>query len=322
MRLNPFHRRVPSRQGGAAVETIKEKTSPWKLGGLTPLQLGKRLYREFTEDEIFTRSAALSYYLFTALIPMTFFLVTVLGIFASQSEHLRTSLLSYFGSIMPPDAYSLLQKTLREISTNSSGFKLAFGLLVALWIGSGGMSSLMEALNRCYHVQDSRPYWKQKLVSIALTIAITALTVCALAIVFYGADIAQFAGARTGWSDFTVNLWRVAQWAVALGFVMSSFALIYFWAPDARQGWQWITPGSLIGVLAWIGASLLFRVYLHFYNSYSKTYGSLGAVIVLLLWLYISAMAILAGGEINSEIENAAARRGHPEAKEAGEKAA
>jgi membrane protein len=101
-----------------------------------------------------------------------------------------------------------------------------------------------------------------------------------------------------------------------------SFALLYYWSPDTEQQWQWITPGSVVGVLTWIGASLLFRVYLHFFNSYSKTYGSLGAVIVLLLWLYISGMAILLGGEINSEIENAAAKRGHPEAKEPGEKAA
>jgi membrane protein len=101
-----------------------------------------------------------------------------------------------------------------------------------------------------------------------------------------------------------------------------SFALLYFWGPDVDQKWQWITPGSLVGVLVWIGVSLLFRTYLHFFNSYSKTYGSLGAAIVLLLWLYISGLAILLGGEINAEIENAAARRGHPEAKAPGEKAA
>jgi membrane protein len=116
--------------------------------------------------------------------------------------------------------------------------------------------------------------------------------------------------------------WKILQWPLALFFVVLSFALMYFWGPDAKQEWQWITPGSLVGVAIWIGVSVAFRVYLHFYNSYSKTYGSLGAVIILLLWLYISGLAILTGGEINSEIENAAAERGHPEAKEAGEKVA
>jgi membrane protein len=144
----------------------------------------------------------------------------------------------------------------------------------------------------------------------------------ALTIVLYGGNIANFVGGHVGLSNVTVITWRVLQWPIALLFVVIAFALLYYWGPDTEQQWQWITPGSLVGVLTWIGASLLFRVYLHFFNSYSKTYGSLGAVIVLLLWLYISGLAIMVGGEINSEIENAAARRGHPEAKEPGEKAA
>ena len=157
---------------------------------------------------------------------------------------------------------------------------------------------------------------------IALTVAISVLTIAALAIILYGGDIVNFVGSHVGLSSVTVIAWRIVQWPIALFFVVLSFALLYYWGPDTEQQWLWITPGSVVGVLAWIGASLLFRVYLHFFNSYSKTYGSLGGVIVLLLWLYISGMAILLGGEINSEIENAAAKRGHPEAKEAGEKVA
>jgi membrane protein len=160
------------------------------------------------------------------------------------------------------------------------------------------------------------------LVAIGLTIAIALLMICALTIILYGGNIAKFVGSHIGLSGITVFVWRVVQWPVALFFVVWAFALTYYWGPDAKQEWVWITPGSFVGVLVWIGASFLFRVYLHFYNSYSKSYGSLGAVIVLLLWLYISGLAILTGGEINSEIENAAAERGHPEAKEAGEKAA
>jgi membrane protein len=129
-------------------------------------------------------------------------------------------------------------------------------------------------------------------------------------------------GSHIGLSSFVVMAWKILQWVVALFFVVWSFALIYYWGPDTEQDWTWITPGSLVGVLVWIGASVLFRFYLHFYNSYSKSYGSLGAVIVLLLWLYITGLAILLGGEINSIIENAAAERGHPDAKEAGEKVA
>ena len=306
---------------GPHTEAVKERTSPWKLGGLTPLQLVKRVYHEINDDEVLTRSAALAYYFVSALFPMIFFLMAMLGLFA-QSHDLQSSLLNYTARFMPEDAYRLVQKTLQEIANSSTGLKLAFGLVLALWSGAGGVVSIIDALNRCYHVKDSRPFWKQRLIALGMTVAIAALTIIALTIVLYGGDIADFVGAHIGLSSVTVIAWHIVQWPIALFFVVLSFALLYFWGPDTKQQWQWITPGAVVGVLTWIGASLLFRVYLHFFNSYSKTYGSLGAVIVLLLWLYISGLAILVGGEINSEIENAAAKRGHPEAKEPGEKAA
>jgi membrane protein len=302
-------------------DAIKERTSPWKLGGLTPWQLLKRVYHGITEDEVLTRSAALAYYFVFALFPMIFFLMAVLGFFA-QRQALQSSLLNYTSQFMPGEASGLVEKTLQEIAKHSSGLKLALGLALALWSGSGGVISIMEALNRCYRVEDSRAWWKRRLISIGLTVAMSALTVLALVIVLYGSEIARFVGAHTGLSTALVIVWQIVQWPIALFFVVMSFALLYFWGPDVDQKWQWITPGSLVGVLVWIGVSLLFRTYLHFFNSYSKTYGSLGAAIVLLLWLYISGLAILLGGEINAEIENAAARRGHPEAKAPGEKAA
>jgi membrane protein len=302
-------------------EAIKERTSPWKLGGLTPLKLLKRVYHEIDDDEVLTRSAALAYYFVSALFPMIFFLMAMLGLFA-QSHDLQSSLLNYTARFVPGDAYRLVQKTLQELTNSSTGFKLAFGLVLALWSGAGGVVSIMDALNRCYHVKDTRPFWKQRLIALGLTVAIAALTIMALTIVLYGGDIANFVGAHLGLSNVTVIAWHILQWPIALFFVVMSFALLYYWGPDTQQKWQWITPGAVVGVVAWIGASLLFRVYLHFFNSYSKTYGSLGAVIVLLLWLYISGLAIMVGGEINSEIENAAAKRGHPEAKAPGEKAA
>jgi membrane protein len=306
---------------GPRTEAVKERTSPWKLGGLTPWQLAKRIYHEIDEDEVPTRSAALAYYFVSALFPMIFFLMAMLGLFA-KSHDLQSSLLSYVARFMPEDASRLVQKTLQEITTNSTGFKLAFGLVLALWSGAGGILSIMDALNRCYHVKDARPWWKQRLIALGLTITIAALTIMALAIVLYGGDIVDFVASRVGLSSVSVAAWHIVQWPIALFFVVLSFALLYYWGPDTEQKWQWITPGSVVGVAVWIGASLLFRVYLHYFNSYGKTYGSLGAVIVLLFWLYISGMAILVGGEINSEIENAAAERGHPEAKEPGEKAA
>jgi membrane protein len=315
----PLH--IFQRENEQRAAATKERVSPWKLGGLTPWQLLKRVYYGIDEDEVLTRSAALAYYFVFALFPMIFFLMAVLGFFA-RSHDLQSSLLNYTARFMPGEASGLVQKTLQEIATYSSGLKLALGLALALWSASGGVSSIMDALNRCYQVKDSRPWWERRLISIGLTVAISALTILALGIVLYGSEITDYVGSRVGLSAVAMEAWHVVQWPVALCFVAVSFALLYYWGPDVDQKWQWITPGSLVGVLLWVGVSLLFRVYLHFFNSYSKTYGSLGAVIVLLFWLYISGLALLLGGEINAEIENAAARRGHPEAKAPGEKAA
>ncbi|HEY3769757.1 MAG TPA: YihY/virulence factor BrkB family protein [Candidatus Angelobacter sp.] len=301
------------------IRAVKKEASPWKLGGLSLWQLAKRLYHEIDDDDVLTRAAALAYYFVSALFPMIFFIMAILGLFG-RSHDLRHGLLSYTAQFMPPDAYSLIQKSLQEIAHHATGLKLILGLALALWSGSGGISSIMDALNRCYHLKEVRPWWQRRLISIVLTIALSMLTVVALVIVLYGGNIANYVGAQIGLSNAAVIAWRIAQWPVAFVFVVISFALLYYWGPDAKQQWQWITPGSLVGVVVWIGSSLAFRGYLHFFNSYSKTYGSLGAVILLMLWLYISGLAVLLGGEINSEIENAAARKGHPEAKDVGEK--
>jgi membrane protein len=135
--------------------------------------------------------------------------------------------------------------------------------------------------------------------------------------------VARWAGALLHLGEVTVMAWRILQWPVALAFIVLSFSLIYYYAPDLKeQHWYWITPGSLFGVLLWSAASFGFRAYLHFFNTYSKTYGSLGAVIILLVWFYVTGLAFLAGGEINAQIEHAAAEHGHPEAKGFGEKQA
>lgn len=297
----------------------KEQASRWKLGGLSPWQLLTRLYSQIDADDVLTLSAALAYYFVCALFPMIFFLTAVLGLFA-RSHDLQSGLLSYAARLMPADAYQLVQKTLQEIANHSSGMKLVLGLALALWSGSGAVSSIMDALNRCYHVNDARQWWKRRLVSIGLTVALSTLTIAALVLVLYGGEIADFVGEKIGLSALSLTAWRLIEWPIAFFFIIMSFALVYFWGPDAKQQWRWITPGSLAGVLVWIGASMLFRVYLHFFNSYTNSYGSLGAMIVLLFWLYIAGLAILLGGEINSEIENAAVRLGHSETQPSVEK--
>jgi len=156
-----------------------------------------------------------------------------------------------------------------------------------------------------------------------LTIAVAALVIGALVIILFGGKLAQFAGLHLHLASTFVLIWNIVQWPVAIFFVVFCFALIYFFGADIKHArWYWVTPGSVVGVFLWIIASLGFKLYLQFFNSYSKTYGSLGGVVVLMLWFYITGLALLVGGEINAEIEHAAAEHGRADAKAEGEKEA
>jgi membrane protein len=208
-----------------------------------------------------------------------------------------------------------------EVSAGSSGGKISFGLLAALWAASNGMSAITESLNVAYDVEEGRPWWKTRLVAITLTVALSVLIISALLLVVAGGHIGESLGGYLGYSSAFATAWKIIQWPVVLAFMILAFALIYYFAPDLReQAWSWLTPGAAIGVALWLLVSLAFRIYLQFFDSYNKTYGSLGAVIILMLWLYFTGAAVLIGGEINSEIENAAAEQGEPDAKERGEK--
>lgn len=266
-------------------------------------QFWRGLLRRAGEDELLTRAAALSFYFIFALFPMLLSLLALLGLFA-QRLALRTAVIRQFGRLMPSSALSLVETTIGELTAYSSGLKLALGLALALWAGSGGISCIMDALNRSRQIPESRPLWYRQIIALGLTALISGLSLVALVIVLAGGNLAEFIGNRIGLSRVTLSIWEIAEWPIALFFMLLSLDLIFFWGPAVRPRWRWFSPGSAIGVLAWITASLLFRVYVRYFSTYSRSYGSLGAVMVLLLWLYISGLAILVGGEINAEIES------------------
>ena len=274
------------------------------------------------EDNVFGRAAELSYYFLLALFPFLIFLTSIIGFVLGSGTGTRHQLFNYIARIMPPSAFQLLDNTMLEVSKSSTGGKLSFGILAALWAASNGLSAITESLNTAYDVTESRPWWKQRLTAISLTVALSVLIILALVLVVAGGHIADSLAAAYGLGDTFPLAWRIIQWPVVLACMMLAFASIYFFAPDLhKQAWKWLTPGAAIGVALWLLVSIAFRVYLHFFDSYSATYGSLGAVIILMLWLYFTGAAVLIGGEVNSEIESAAARQGEPDAKEKGEKA-
>jgi membrane protein len=299
----------------------KAIVSVWKLGGLTWRGLGRRVWLEVYDSNLFTRAAALSYYFLLALFPLLLFLTAMLGYFAESGTELRRNLLRYLASVAPRTASELVRATVDEITKGAGGGKLSFGLLAALLFASNGMGAISETLNAAYGVRESRPWWRVRLISIGITAALAALIISALAVMLYGGEIGEGLADRLDLGAAFMSAWSVLQWPIVLGFVLFAFALIYYFAPDLRhQRWYWITPGSLTGVALWLLVSFCFRIYLRYFDRYSLTYGSLGAVIILLLWFYLTGAAILVGGKVNAEIENAAAEAGAPEAKLHGEK--
>ncbi|MBV9210037.1 MAG: YihY/virulence factor BrkB family protein [Acidobacteria bacterium] len=296
--------------------------SMWRLeGGLTWKGLAGRVWHEMQDDDVFGRAAQLSYYFLLALFPLLLFLTTLLGYFADAGTELRNNLLSYLAAVMPASASELIHTTVDEVSKAAGGGKLSFGVLATLWAASNGMGAISESLNVAYNVKETRPWWKSRLVSIVLTIALAVLIISALALILYGGVIAEKVAMSFGLGEVFKLVWKILQWPIVLIFVLLSFSLVYYFAPDLRdQDWKWVTPGSVLGVALWLLVSFGFRTYLRFFDSYSATYGSLGAVIILMLWFYFTGAAVLIGGEINSEIENAAAEAGEPDAKERGEK--
>lgn len=265
-----------------------------------------RLWTRINDHDIFGRAAQLSYYFLLAVFPLLLFLMTLLGYFAQAGSELRNKLITYLAAVMPSSAVTLVQTTLDEISKARGGGKLSLGLLAALWAASNGMGAISDTLNVAYGVKETRPWWKVRIVAIFLTVAVSISIVMALAIVLYGGLIGDRVAAHFGFTAAFTFGWTVLQWPIALLFLFLTFDLIYYFAPDIRRRKRnWWTVGSVVAVVLWLLVSLGFRLYLHFFNSYSVTYGSLGALIVLMLWFYFTGLAILIGGEINSELEPA-----------------
>lgn len=264
----------------------------------------KHLAGRIRDDEIFGRAAQLSYYFLLALFPLLLFLINLLGYLAQEGTVFRDGLLTYFAAVMPSSAVALVRTTLDEITISKGTGKLSFGLLAALWAASNGMGAISQTLNTAYNVRETRPWWRVRLTSVCLTIALAILILSALAIILYGGSIGEALAARYGFGNFFTSLWKIVQWPIALIFVLTTFNLIYNFAPNIKRSRRrWLTPGAFVGIGLWLAVSFGFRIYLSYFDSYTVTYGSLGALIVLMLWFYLTGVAILIGGEVNCEFQ-------------------
>ncbi len=209
------------------------------------------------------------------------------------------------GPVVSPEILTLIQEQMQRLADAESGGLLTFGVLGALWSSSAALVSIVSALNRAYDIEESRPWWKVRLVALGLTIGLATFILAALTLVLAGPTIATYLDERLGMGSALRWTWLILQWPVALALVATALGLVFYFGPDAEQDWAWITPGALIGAVLWLLVSLATKVYVANFSDYNAAYGSVGGVMVLLLWLYLSGVAVLVAAELNAEIEHA-----------------
>jgi membrane protein len=288
-------------------------TKPGFLGGLGITELATRVVKEVRQDDCLGGAAQLAYYLLFAVFPFILFLTALLGYL--PIPNLMERLLAALATLLPGDVVTLLQDHVRQLVTEQKGGLLSFGILTALWASSSAVVAIIDALNRAYDVQEGRPWWKVRGVALLLTIGLSLFIVVAMVLLIFGPQLGDWLASLVGLGKVFELLWNILRWPVSAGMLIVAMAMMYYYAPDVEQQWKWITPGAVFAVLATIVVSLGFSVYVSHFGSYNKTYGSIGAVIVFLTWLYLTGLCLLVGGEVNAEVEHAA-----PEGKAPGQK--
>ena len=272
------------------------------LRDLASIRALKATVQEFQRDDTLGIAAQLAYYLILALFPFILVLVSLLGTFGS--EELASEVLGYFQQVMPEQAYEIIKDFTDNIISGKAEAPglFTFGILFTIWAASGAFAALINALNRAYDVQETRPFWKVRGIAILMTLGLSVLILIGVLLLVLGPQIGEAIANVFGLERTFLVVWEVARWPVALFFMMFTVALLYYFAPDVDQPFRWITPGGLIGVVLWVLASVGFNFYVSNFGSYNKTYGSIGAVIVLLLYLYISSLTILFGATLNATL--------------------
>ncbi len=283
-------------------------TTLFTLSGTPLTEVAKRSWEEILADDVFGRAAQLAYYFFLALFPFLICVIASLSVFGTADRG-RALLFQFLAQALPPAAFELISNTFSEIIHSNGPLKMSFGIIASLWSASLGMSAVMDTLNSAYKVKETRSLLKRYAVATGLTVGIAVALVVSVVIMVFGS---KFIDAVLPGSVVAVA-WKIAQWPLALALILMAFAITYYFAPNlVQRRWHWITPGSILGVILWLGVSIGLRIYIHFFNTYSTAYGSLGAVIVLLLWFYLSGVAVLSGGALNGVLESLAASARRP----------
>jgi membrane protein len=281
--------------------------SSWDFGGLNALSLLRRTWKEMNEDRIFDSAAALAYYLLLSSFPLLIFIVSLMVAVASQN--MLNSLLGQLAHVMPADAYRLIYIAASRLTNEPTGGLLTVGLLGTLWSASSGIASIMDGLNRAYEVEETRSFVTRRALSIALTVGLTLLTILGAGMLVASDKIGAWLSHAfdSTWTNWAGMLLSIVSGMAAM---VAGFGLIHYFGPNLKaRRKSFFTPGSIIGILLFLLASFGLSEYIRISGGFSsKVYGAFGGMIVLLLWLYLLGLAILIGGELNSEIAKASSR--------------
>jgi len=282
------------------------------------VELGKRTVSEVMADNCLGLAAQLAYYFFLALFPALLFLVALISFIPIQN--LMDTIMGTLSRVAPGEVLTIVQDQILKIAHDQAGGLLTFGMLGTIWSSSSGVTAVIDSLNQAYDIQEARPWWKVRLVALGLTVALALFIVTSTVLVVAGPALAEKVADWIGLGAVFTWTWKIVQWPVVFLMIATAIALIFYYAPDAEQDWVWITPGSLVATLLWLLIPLGFKFYVSNFGSYNATYGAIGGVIVLLLWFYVSALAVLVGAEMNAEIEHASPYGKDPGEKKLGEK--
>jgi len=276
---------------------------PTRLPPHSWLGVLKRTVREFRQDNVTDWAAALTYYGVLSIFPAIIAVLSILGIFGPSATK---PVLDNVTTLAPGPARSLLTSALTNLQhgRSSAGAVFVVSLLGALWAASGYVSAFMRAANSIYDVDEGRPIWKKLPIRVGVTLILIVLLVASTVIVVVSGSLAQRVGNVLGMSGAAITAWNIAKWPVLLAVAALMLAILYYATPNARQtSFRWVTAGGVIGLVIWIVASVAFGFYVTNFGSYNKTYGSVAAVIVFLVWMWISNIAILLGAEFDAELE-------------------
>ena len=282
---------------------------PTDMQGRSWLAAGKRTIREFGDDALTDRAAALTYYAVLSIFPGLLVVVSLLGLAGKSATQ---PLITNLGHAAPGAVRQIFLHAVSNLQKGhtTAGVAAIAGIAVALWSASGYIAAFMRASNVVYDVPEGRPLWKTTPIRVGLTVVIMVMLVVSAIMVVVTGGLARHLGQVLGIGSVAVTIWDIAKWPLLLIIVSLMFSILYWASPNAKRGFQWVSPGGILAVVIWLIASGLFAVYVANFAHYNKTYGSLAAVIIFLFWLYISNIAVLLGAEFNAELERGRAAAG------------